>query len=130
MKKEMFEKNPILKLSFDFSLMIIKYCERLEIDKKYVISRQLIKSGTSIGANTMEAQNAESKVDFIHKMKIAAKESEESQYWLWLCEYSNSYPDCMELQNKLEEINKVLGKIISTSKRKTPFSYLICFLIF
>ena len=130
MKKEMFEKNPVLKLSFDFSLIIIKYCEHLEMQKKYVISRQLFKSGTSIGANAMEAQNAESKVDFIHKMKIAAKESEESQYWLWLCEYSESYPDCIQLQNKLEEINKVLGKILSTSKKRTPFSYLICSLIF
>lgn len=73
----------------------------------------------------MEAQNAESKADFIHKMKIAAKEAEESQYWLWLCEYSTSYPDCGTLQNKLEEKNKVLGKILSTSKKKSPLSYLI-----
>jgi four helix bundle protein len=107
MKKEMFEKNPILKLSLDFSLMVIAYCERLETEKKYIISRQLLKSGTSIGANAMEAHNAESKVDFIHKMKIAAKEAEESQYWLWLCEYSKSYPDCKQLQDKVEEINKV-----------------------
>jgi len=70
------------------------YCELLDGQKKYIISRQLLKSGTSIGANAMEAQNAESKADFIHKMKIAAKEGEESQYWLWLCEYANSYPDC------------------------------------
>ena len=117
MEKEMFEKNPNLKLSFDFSLMVIDYCERLDAERKYITSRQLLKSGTSIGANAMEAQNAESKVDFIHKMKIAAKEAEESQYWLWLCEYAVSYPDCIPLQNKLEEINKVLGKILSTSKR-------------
>ena len=116
----MFDINPILKLSFEFSLMVISYCEKLESERKYVISRQLLKSGTSIGANAMEAQNAESKVDFIHKMKIAAKESGESQYWLWLCQYSESYPDCQQLQNKLEEINKVLGKILSTSKMKAP----------
>ncbi len=130
MKKEIFENNPILKLSFDFSLMVIKYCEGLEIQKKYIIARQLLKSGTSIGANAMEAQNAESKADFIHKMKIAARESEESQYWLWLCEYAASYPNCETLQNKLEEINKVLGKILSTSKKKSPISYLICSLFF
>ena len=75
-------------------------------------------SGTSIGANAMEAQNAESKADFIHKMKIAAKEAEESQYWLWLCESSNGYPECKALQSKLEEINKVLGKILMSSKMK------------
>jgi len=118
MEKELFEKNPILKLAFDFSLLIINYCELLDSQKKYIISRQLLKSGTSIGANAMEAQNAESKIDFIHKMKIAAKEAEESQYWLWLCEYSSSYPDCTSLQSKLGEIHKVLGKILSTSKNK------------
>ncbi|HXS58418.1 MAG TPA: four helix bundle protein [Hanamia sp.] len=118
MRKELFDKNPILKLSFDFSLMVINYCELLDVQKKYIISRQILRAGTSIGANAMEAQNSESKADFIHKMKIAAKEAEESQYWLWLCEYANSYPDCVSLQNKLEEINKVLGKILSTAKNK------------
>ena len=119
MKKDIFDNNPILRLSFDFSLMIIKYCETLDIEKKYIISKQLMRSGTSIGANAMEAQNAESKADFIHKLKIAAKEAEESQYWLWLCQYSNTYPDCKLLQDKLEEVNKVLGKILSTSKMKS-----------
>lgn len=119
MKKEIFEKNPILKLSFDFSLMIIEYCELLESNRQYVLARQLLRSGTSIGANCMEAQNAESKADFIHKMKIAAKEAEESQYWLWLCDYSKNYPDCSALIEKIEEINKVLGKILTTAKLKT-----------
>jgi len=130
MKKELFDNNPILKLSFDFSLMIIQYCEQLEAERKYIIARQLFRSGTSIGANAMEAQNAESKADFIHKMKIAAKEAEEAQYWLWLCQYANNYPDCALPQAKLEEVNKVLGKIISTSKKKSPFSYLLSFFIF
>jgi four helix bundle protein len=130
MKKELFEKNPILKLSFDFSLMIIDYCESLDSNKKYIISRQLLKSGTSIGANAMEAQNAESKIDFIHKMKIAAKEAEESQYWLWLCEYASSYPDCSQLQSKIEEIHKVLGKILSSSKKRSPLSYFFTYLMF
>lgn len=119
MKKEVFDNNPILKLSFDFSLMVIEYCEKLEEHKKYVIARQLLRSGTSIGANAMEAQNGESKADFIHKMKIAAKEAEEAQYCLWLCEYSKNYPDCKDLLAKLEEINKVLGKILSTAKKKS-----------
>jgi len=82
MKKELFDNNPILKLSFDFSLMIIDYCEKLDSNKKYILSRQLFRSATSIGANAIEAQNAENKTDFFHKMKIAAKEAEESQYWL------------------------------------------------
>lgn len=130
MQKELLEKNPILKLSFDFSLLVIEYCERLETEKKYVLARQLVKSGTSIGANSMEAQNAESKADFIHKIKIAAKEADETQYWLMLCEYSKNYPECKLLLNKLEEIQKILNKILSTSKRKSPFSYLLSYFIF
>ncbi|MEO6612011.1 MAG: four helix bundle protein [Chitinophagaceae bacterium] len=118
MQKELFENNPILKLSFDFSLLIIEYCERLEADKKYVLARQLLRSGTSIGANAMEAQNAESKADFIHKLKIAAKEADETQYWLMLCAHSKNYPDCKLLLNKLEEIQKVLNKIVATAKSK------------
>jgi four helix bundle protein len=117
MKRELFEGNPILKLSFDFSLMVIDYCEKLESDRKYVIARQLLKSGTSIGANAMEAQNAESKADFIHKLKIAAKEAEETQYWLMLCEHSANYPECKDLLNRLDEIQRVLTKILSTSKK-------------
>jgi four helix bundle protein len=130
MKNELFEKNVILKLSFDFSLMIIDYCEKLEGLKKFVLANQLLKSGTSIGANCMEAQNAESKADFIHKMKVAAKEAEETQYWLMLCDYATNYPDCKLLINKLQEINKVLGKILSTSKKRNQVSSLLSFFSF
>ena len=84
-----------------------------------MISNQLLKGGTSIGANIMEAQNAESKADFIHKMKIAAKEAGETQYWLMLCSLSTAYPDCSILLQKLEEINKLLNKILSTAKVKS-----------
>src|SRR5215203_3092039 len=130
MEKELIEKNPILKLTLDFSLMVIDYCEKLEQEKKFVIARQLLKSGTSIGANSMEAQNPESKADFIHKMKIAAKEADETQYWLTLCDFSKAYPDCKDLLNKLEELTKISGKILSTAKSKTPFSYLLSFFYF
>ncbi len=126
----MIENNPILKLSFNFSLLVMEYCNSLDALRKYAISKQLIPSGTSIGANAMEAQNAESKADFIHKMKIAAKECDETQYWLTLCNFSNSYPDCVLLIEKLNEIGRILNKILSTSKRKTPFNYLLSFLIF
>ena len=124
MQKKLLENNPILKLSFEFSLMIIQYCEILESNKKFVIARQILKSaGTSIGANCMEAQNAESKADFIHRIKIAAKEADETQYWLMLCDYSKDYPDCNELLNKLEEIQKVLNKILKTSKTNAIISH-------
>ena len=118
MHLDLIDKNPILKLTFDFSLMILDYCEKLEGIRKFVLANQLFKSGTSIGANCMEAQNAESRADFIHKMKIAAKEAEETQYWLRLCSYAKNFPDCEKLLEKLNEMHKVLGKIISTSKTK------------
>ncbi|HQD13473.1 MAG TPA: four helix bundle protein, partial [Chitinophagales bacterium] len=72
------EENIILKLSYEFALAIIEYAEILEEHKKYIIARQILKSGTSIGANIKEAQNAENKADFIHKIKIAAKEVDET----------------------------------------------------
>jgi four helix bundle protein len=130
MQKELIEKNPILKHSIDFSLATINYCETLDAAKKYIISKQLFRSATSIGANSMEAQNAESRADFIHKIKIAAKEADETQYWLTLCTYAKDYPSCSELSSRLVEIQKLLNSILYTSKKKNPISYLLSFLIF
>lgn len=110
-------ENVILARTIEFSLEVIKYVSLLENSRKYVIAQQLLKSGTSIGANVHEAQNAESKVDFIHKFKIAAKEIEETKYWLILCKNSENYPDCNHLENLLAEIDKIVTKIISTTKK-------------
>lgn len=110
------KENLIVKLSLEFALDIIEFSELLEEHKKFVIARQLLKSGTSVGANVREAQNAESKTDFIHKMKIAAKEADETEYWLTLCELSKNYPSGKELNQKLQSIIKILSKIITTSK--------------
>jgi four helix bundle protein len=118
MKLEEFEKNTILKLSFEFSLEIIDNCVLLENKRQFVIGNQLLKSATSIGANAMEAQNAESTADFIHKFKIAAKEGFETQYWLLLCMKSKHYPDCESLLIKVEQINKIINSIIASSKNK------------
>jgi four helix bundle protein len=68
--------------TFAFAVDIVELCKILNEKKEFVMSRQLLKSGTSIGANFREAQNAESKPDFIHKMGIAQKESDETLYWL------------------------------------------------
>jgi four helix bundle protein len=125
MKKEIFDQNPILKLTYDFSVMIVEYTEGQESLRKFNMANQLFRSGTSIGANAMEAQNAESKADFVHKIKIAAKEAEETQYWLWICSDSKSYPSCHPLMEKAEEINKVLGSILHTTKKKNPLSFFI-----
>ena len=130
MRKELIENNPLLKKTIEFSLAVIEYCEILETNKKIILARQLLRAATSIGANAMEAQNPESKADFIHKIKIAAKEADETQYWLTLCDIADSYPDCKVLLDRLEELTKIIGKILTTSKRKTPFSYLLSFLYF
>jgi four helix bundle protein len=110
------KENIILKKTVAFSLEVIKYVEVLEERRKFVIANQLLKSGTSIGSNIHEAQNAESKHDFIHKFKIAAKEIEETKYWLTLCKNSVNYPDCSYLEGQLHEIEKIVTKIIATSK--------------
>ncbi|MGE0566311.1 MAG: four helix bundle protein [Bacteroidia bacterium] len=109
--------NLIVQLTFEFALNIISFSETLNSCKKFNLSNQLFRSGTSIGANVKEAQNAESKADFIHKMKIAIKEAEETEYWLLLCKNSKEYPDCDSLLEKLTSITKVLNKIISTTKQ-------------
>jgi four helix bundle protein len=110
------QENLIVDLTFKFSLMTIDYCEELENAKKYVLARQLLKSGTSIGANVREAQNAESKADFIHKFKIAAKEADEAEYWILLCRESKKYPNPENLLIALQSIIKIISKIISSSK--------------
>jgi four helix bundle protein len=106
-------------MTFEFSLIIVQFSELLESERKFSISNQLIRSGTSIGANVREAQNAESKADFVHKMKIAAKEADETEYWLLIINHSKSYPKCDELLERLLSIRKVLSKIIGTSKAKS-----------
>lgn len=109
--------NLILDLSFKFSLDIIDYSEILAERRKYEMMKQLFNSGTSVGANCPESQGAESKNDFIHKMKIAYKEAEETEYWLLLCKYAKAYPDPGNLLNDMQSLKRVTGKIIGTSKK-------------
>jgi four helix bundle protein len=113
------KRNEILELSLDFALDVIDFCELLEEERKYVIARQLLKSGTSIGANISEAQNSESDADFIHKLKIAAKEADETHYWIQLCIRSKHYLSPENLEIKLISIKKLLTSIISTMKKRT-----------
>ncbi len=113
------KKNEILEVSFRLAVLIIDYSEDLEDSRKYVIARQLIKSGTSIGANIREAQSAESMPDFIHKLKIAHKETIETEYWLELLKASKNYPKpSKEIEDLLISTKKLLNKIISSSKKK------------
>jgi four helix bundle protein len=110
-------EGPIVKKSFAFSVSVIRYCQYLDNKRQFIISRQLLKSGTSIGANVYEAQYSESRVDFIHKMKIALKEANETFYWLSLCENIDGLPIKQELRDGIKEIKLILSKIIVTGKK-------------
>lgn len=113
-----FENNPLIEKTVQFSLDIIEFCELLEEKRKFVVAKQLLRSGTSIGANSSEAQNPNSKNDFINKIKIAAKELEETKYWLYLCKHSKTYPFDEKLEFQITEIGKIIYKILSTSLKK------------
>jgi four helix bundle protein len=106
----------IVKKSIDFSLLIFKYCGLLEGKRQFIFSNQLLKSGTSIGANVFEAQYAESRIDFIHKMKIALKEANETLYWLTLCEKIGDPAVDQDVFVRLNEILTILSRIISPAK--------------
>ena len=108
-------KNEIPDLSLDFAKNIITFSELLESKRKFVISNQLLKSGTSIGASIFEAQSPQSRADFIHKLKIAAKEAKETEYWLTLCRISESYDYDEKLMQQLLSSQKLLSKIIGTA---------------
>ena len=108
--------NLIVDLTFEFAKAVVLFCEELKDKKQYLLVKQLFRSGTSIGANVREAQNAESKPDFIHKMKIASKEADETEYWLMLCRDTGIAPSAGELLEKVASITRVLSKIIASSK--------------
>jgi four helix bundle protein len=105
--------------SFTFALRTVKLYKYLTVDKKeYVLSKQVLRSGTVIGALVREAEQAESKNDFIHKLAIALKEASETEYWLELL-FQSDYLDeksYSSIQSDLKEVLKLLTSIIKTSK--------------
>ena len=112
------KENLIIKLTFKFSIEIIAFSEKLRQLNKFEMASQLFRSGTSIGANVREAQNAESKADFIHKFKISAKEADETEYWLELCKASEYYPSPNNnLIDDLHVIIKIISKIVLSTKK-------------
>ncbi len=112
-------KSIIKEKSFVFALKIIELYKILQRNKEFVISKQLLKSGTSIGANISEALAGESKADFLHKMSISSKEARETLYWLELLKKSQIIPfDYEEDINNCTEIIKILTSIVKTSKTK------------
>ena len=111
----------ILRKSYAFALGIVKVCKELQHDKKeYILSKQLLRAGTSVGANVNEGISAQSKRDFVHKLSIALKEARETGYWLNLLRDSNYLPNnsFAELNRECNEIVKILSSIILTTKKK------------
>lgn len=108
--------NPLKSKSFQFALDIIAFSQELTESRNFVIANQLVKSGTSIGANIHEAQTPESKNDFVHKLKIAAKEACETEFWLLLCKESPYLPDPVTLSPKVNELQRMLSASISTCR--------------
>lgn len=115
MDSKRIENNPILSLSLKFAIQIIAFHEELVTAKKFVVANQLVRSGTSIGANAFEAQQAESRADFIHKMKIAAKEAAETEFWILVCQHAPGYHVPPEITDLLSQINRILNAILKTS---------------
>lgn len=112
--------NVIVDKTKIFALRIIKLYKYLLDKKEYVLSKQILRSGTSIGANVREATRGQTKPDFYAKMSISLKEAEETEYWLELLHESNyiSKKDFEELVSPCEEIIKILVSITSTQKKK------------
>jgi four helix bundle protein len=109
--------NPLMTKSFNLALSIIKFTQKLTEASHFIIANQLLKSGTSVGANIREAQSPESRNDFVHKLKIAAKEADETEYWLLLCKESPLLPDPENLATEVNEIQRMLSASINTVRR-------------
>ncbi|RLA08077.1 MAG: four helix bundle protein [Gammaproteobacteria bacterium] len=113
------KQNPVEDKSFTFALRIVKLYKFLQSKNEYVLSKQLLRSGTAIGALICESQQAESKADFIHKLSIALKEAKETEYWLKLLHKSDYFDDKSydSIIIDITELLKLLTSIIKTSKQ-------------
>lgn len=115
----MLKENLIQHKSFTFSLIIIDLYISLKKEKEFVLSKQLVRSGTSIGANVEEAIVAQSKKDFIHKMSLSLKEARETRYWLRLLQKSNlTTIDVSLYLSEIENIVNILTAIVKTSQNR------------
>jgi four helix bundle protein len=112
--------NVVKHKSFAFAIRIVKLCKYLSAEKKeYDLSRQLIRSGTAIGALVREAEHGQSKADFIHKIAIALKEANETEYWLDLLFHTQiiSEEEYKSIQPDISELNKLLISISKSAKK-------------
>jgi four helix bundle protein len=108
--------NPVRAKSFAFALEVIELYRELRDRREYVLSRQLVRSGTSIGANVEEALAAQSRNDFLSKMSIASKEARETKYWLRLFRESRlADVDVTQALEDAEELIRMLTSIVKTT---------------
>lgn len=114
------KQNIIKDKTYQFALHIIQYYQKMQQQNEFVLSKQLLRSGTSIGANVEEAAAAQSRKDFISKMSISSKEARETNYWLRLLRDSKlcANIDFTEIIKDSEEIIKILTSIVKTSSKK------------
>jgi four helix bundle protein len=114
------KENLIQQKTYDFALKIINTSKQMQLNKEFVLSRQLLKSGTSIGANVEEAIGGQSRKDFLSKISIAYKEARETKFWLRLLRDSNSMDTrhSEELIYQVDEILRIIGSIQRTTKNK------------
>jgi len=113
------KENPLRDKSYKFALRTVKLYKHLSEDKKeFVLSKQILRSGTSIGANTAEGSQAQSKPDFIHKLSIALKEAFETDYWLCLLRDGEFITEkqAESLLSDCRELQKILTTSIKTTK--------------
>lgn len=111
------KESLIQKKSFEFSLKVISLFRDLKKEKEFIISNQVLRSGTSIGANVEEASAAQSKIDFIAKMSISSKEARETKYWLRLLKESElTQIDVKSLLLDIDELIRILTSIVKTSQ--------------
>lgn len=111
------KENVILIKSFDFALQIIELYSKMKEQHEFVLSKQVLRSGTSIGANIEEATAAISKRDFAHKMSISSKEARETKYWLRLIQHSQIVKvNVSDMLNQAEELIRILTSIVKTSQ--------------
>ncbi|HVW66490.1 MAG TPA: four helix bundle protein [Candidatus Peribacteraceae bacterium] len=112
------QPNVLRDKSYDFAVHIVIFCRLLQEKREYILSKQLLRSGTSVGANIEEALQAQSKQDFIAKLSISLKEAYESRYWIRLINdtgYAN-LDDCEQLQQELQEVIALLVSILKKTK--------------
>lgn len=110
--------SPIRNKSFDFAIDIVKFSKVLKSKEEFELAKQLIRSGTSIGANIREAQRGFSRKDFIHKLNISLKEADETLYWLELIHASIGI-DTKELKDNCEELIRILVSILKSSTQNS-----------